>query len=204
VVGTRGPRLPLVVAGVAIMASGLWLTRLTPATSDGSLLVSYLLFGLGFGVVNTPITNTAMAGMPTEQAGVAAAVASTSRQIGQSVGVAVIGSAVVSALTGPLRAGFTSASHIGWWLVAGLGLVVLGLGLLTTGQWARRTAERVAAEFQPVPTESELAASESPDRERAASESAASESASRGQAALDAAAWPGQRPARSAADRPGR
>jgi len=156
IVGARGPRLPLIVAGLTITASALTLTRLTAGTPAGSLVVSYLLFGLGFGVVNAPITNTAMSGMPQAQAGVAAAVASTSRQVGQSVGVAVIGSAVVSVLAGPLRAGFAQASHVGWWLVAGCGLAVLVVGLITTGQWARRTADRVAAEFQPGPAGSEV------------------------------------------------
>ena len=156
IVGARGPRLPLIVAGLTITASALTLTRLTAGTLAGSLVVSYLLFGLGFGVVNAPITNTAMSGMPQAQAGVAAAVASTSRQVGQSVGVAVIGSAVVSVLAGPLRAGFAQASHVGWWLVAGCGLAVLVVGLITTGQWARRTADRVAAEFQPGPAGSEV------------------------------------------------
>jgi EmrB/QacA subfamily drug resistance transporter len=149
IVGGRGPRLPLIVAGLALTASALTLTRLGDHTSTGSLVVSYLLFGLGFGLVNAPITNTAMAGMPRTQAGVAAAVASTSRQVGQSVGVAVIGSAVVSALVGPLRLGFAQASHVGWWLIAGCGAAVLGVGLVTTGRWARRTAEGVAAEFRP-------------------------------------------------------
>jgi EmrB/QacA subfamily drug resistance transporter len=149
IVGARGPRLPLVVAGLAITASALSLTRLVDHTSTRSLIISYLVFGLGFGVVNAPITNTAMAGMPRTQAGVAAAVASTSRQVGQTVGVAVIGSAVVSALSGPLRAGFAQASHVGWWLVAGCGLVVLMVGLITTGSWARRTAEQVATTFRP-------------------------------------------------------
>ena len=41
---------------------------------------------LPFGFVNAPITNTAVSGMPRAQAGVAAAVASTSRQIGQTLG----------------------------------------------------------------------------------------------------------------------
>jgi EmrB/QacA subfamily drug resistance transporter len=149
IVGRRGPRLPLVGAGIALVVSGVLLTRLTTSTTTISLVVSYLLFGLGFGLVNAPITNTAMAGMPTAQAGVAAAVASTSRQVGSSLGVAVIGSVVVSALAGSLRAGFAPASHVGWWVVVGCGALVLGLGLLTTGGWARRTAERVAAEFAP-------------------------------------------------------
>lgn len=157
IVGARGPRLPLILAGLAIAASALSLTRLVNDTSTDSLIVSYLLFGLGFGLVNAPITNTAMSGMPRTQAGVAAAVASTSRQVGQSVGVAVIGSAVVSALSGPLRAGFAQASHVGWWLVAGCGVVVLAVGLITTGSWARRTAEQVAATFgQPGLADSEV------------------------------------------------
>ena len=149
IVGRRGPRLPLLGAGIALAVSALTLTRLTASTTTTSLVVSFLLFGLGIGLVNAPITNTAMAGMPTTQAGVAAAVASTSRQIGTALGVAVVGSVVVSALSGPLNAGFATASHVGWWVIAGCGGLVLGLGLLTTGGWARGTAERVAADFAP-------------------------------------------------------
>jgi EmrB/QacA subfamily drug resistance transporter len=149
IVGRRGPRMPLFGAGIALTVSAITLTRLTASTTTISLVVSYLLFGLGFGLVNAPITNSAMAGMPNAQAGVAAAVASTSRQVGSTLGVAVIGSAVVSVLSGPLRTGFASASHVGWWVIAGCGVLVLGLGLLTTGGRARRTAERVAAEFLP-------------------------------------------------------
>jgi Na+/melibiose symporter-like transporter len=108
------------------------------------LIACYLLFGVGFGLVNAPITNTAVSGMPRTQAGVAAAIASTSRQVGGSLGVAVIGAAVVSGVRGPMAAGFAAASHAGWWIVVGCGLAVLGLGLLTTGRWARRTAERTA------------------------------------------------------------
>jgi EmrB/QacA subfamily drug resistance transporter len=149
IVGARGPRLPLIGAGIAITVSAITLTRLAGGTPAISLVISYLIFGLGFGLVNAPITNTAMAGMPRTQAGVAAAVASTSRQVGSSLGVAVIGSAVVSALAGPIRIGFGPASHVGWWLIAGCGLAVLGLGVITTGTWARHTAELVAADFRP-------------------------------------------------------
>jgi EmrB/QacA subfamily drug resistance transporter len=149
VVGARGPRLPLIVAGIAITASGIMLTGLTATTSTSWLIITYLVFGLGFGVVNAPITNTAVSGMPRSQAGVAAAIASTSRQVGSSLGVAVMGSAVISAMTGPLRLGFASASHIGWWIIAGCGASVLSVGLLTSGRWARRTADRTAALFAP-------------------------------------------------------
>ncbi len=143
-VGSRGPRLPLAVAGVALTVSSLMLTRLTADTSTTMLLTSYVVFGIGFGLVNAPITNAAVSGMPREQAGVAAAVASTSRQIGQSLGVAVVGALAVTGLTGPLSTGFVPASRVSWYLLAGCGLVVLVVGLATTTAWARRTAARTA------------------------------------------------------------
>ena len=136
IIGRRGPRLPLVVAGVAMTAGGLMLTGLAPDTSVGWLMAAYVIFGIGFGMVNAPITNTAVSGMPRSQAGVAAAIASTSRQVGQSLGVAVVGAAVTSAMHGLLRAGFAQASHVGWWIIAGCGAAVLLLGLVTTGRWA--------------------------------------------------------------------
>jgi EmrB/QacA subfamily drug resistance transporter len=148
IVGSRGPRLPLIGAGLALIISAVSLTRLEAGTSTLSLVISFLLFGLGFGLVNAPITNTAMAGMPQAQAGVAAAVASTSRQVGSSLGVAVIGSVVVTALAGPIKTAFAPASHVGWWVTVGCGALVLLLGLVTTGAWARRTAEQVAAKFE--------------------------------------------------------
>ena len=155
ITGRRGPRLPLLVAGVAMTTGGLLLTGLAPATPVFWLLTAYLTFGIGSGLVNPPITNTAVSGMPRAQAGVAAAVASTSRQVGQSLGVAVVGAAVTSALHGSLRAGLAQASHVGWWIIAGFGAAVFLIGLITSGRWARataaRTAERITADEARIP-----------------------------------------------------
>jgi EmrB/QacA subfamily drug resistance transporter len=142
--GRRGPRPPLLIAGVMMTAGALMLTRLAATTSAGWLVITYIIFGIGFGMLNAPITNTAVSGMPRARAGVAAAVTSTSRQVGQVLGVAVVGSAVTSALHGPLRTGFTQASHVGWWIVTGCSAAVLLIGLLTTGRWALATAARNA------------------------------------------------------------
>ena len=144
IIGRRGPRLPLVVAGVAMTAGGLLLTSLAPDTPVGRLMAAYVIFGIGTGMVNAPITNTAVSGMPRSQAGVAAAIASTSRQVGQSLGVAVVGAAVTSAMHGPLGVNFAQASHVGWWIIAGCGAAVLVLSLVTTGRWALGTAARTA------------------------------------------------------------
>jgi len=149
IVAARGPRLPLVVAGIATTAGGIMLTRLTRDSTLGYLLASYVVFGIGCGMVNAPITNTAVSGMPRAQAGVAAGIASTSRQVGSTLGVAVLGSSVLSSLHGPLRMGFADASHVGWWIITGCGVAVLLFGLISSGRWARGTAERTAASLMP-------------------------------------------------------
>jgi EmrB/QacA subfamily drug resistance transporter len=145
VVGTLGPRVPLLIGGAGIGLGSLLLTGLTPTTSMTLLLVAYLVFGIGFGFVNTPITNTAVSGMPADQAGVAAGVASTSRQVGQSLGVAIVGAVTTAGVaSGTLHGQLAAASHTGWWIVAGCGAAVFTLGLATTTRWARATAARTA------------------------------------------------------------
>ncbi|GAA1101814.1 MULTISPECIES: MFS transporter [Streptomyces violaceusniger group] len=159
-VGARGPRPSMLVAGVAITASGVLFAVFDVQASDAGLLIGYVLFGLGFGMVNAPITNTAVSGMPRSQAGVAAAVASTSRQVGQSLGVAVIGAVLAagaaSAAAGGMghaaspaaAASFVDAARPAWWIIAACGAVILLLGLLTTGHWAERTTRHAAALFE--------------------------------------------------------
>jgi EmrB/QacA subfamily drug resistance transporter len=136
VVGTYGTRAPLVVGGLGILVSALMLTSLSPTTSVTWLIAAYVVFGIGFGVINPPITNTAVSGMPPAQAGVAAAVASTSRQVGQSLGVAIVGATLHGALPG--------SSATGWWILVAAGTVVVGLGFASTTRWAQRTAEETA------------------------------------------------------------
>ncbi|MDN3251571.1 MULTISPECIES: MFS transporter [Streptomyces] len=148
-VGSRGPRVPLLIAGGALTVSGVLFAAFEAETSDATLFIGYVLFGVGFGFVNAPITDTAVSGMPRAQAGVAAAVASTSRQLGQTLGVAVVG-AVLAAGVGAssYRGTFVSAARPGWWILTACGLAVLTLGALTTGHWAHRTAERNAERLE--------------------------------------------------------
>ncbi|WP_410635978.1 MFS transporter [Amycolatopsis sp. cmx-4-83] len=122
-VGTTGPRLPLVVAGSTLALGGAAAAWLGPATPLPLVLAVFLLFGVFLGTVNPPITNTAVSGMPGSMAGVAASLASTGRQTGTTLGVALAGSA-----------------HGVWWLVAGLGAGLLALALVGT----RRRAEALS------------------------------------------------------------
>jgi EmrB/QacA subfamily drug resistance transporter len=124
-VGAWGARVPLVIAGVGLTTAGLLLTTITPTSPIPLLVVAYAAFGIGFGMVNAPITNTAVSGMPVQQAGVAAAIASTSRQVGAALGVALIGA---------FAGGVT-----GWWIIATCGTAVAVLGVATTSQRALKS-----------------------------------------------------------------
>ena len=97
-VGRFGARPSLLAAGVLITTASVLLTFLTKTTPVWALLVIFAVFGIGFSMVNAPITNAAVSGMPLDRAGAASAVTSTSRQIGVSIGVALCGSVAGSAL----------------------------------------------------------------------------------------------------------
>ncbi|MEV4514425.1 MFS transporter [Dactylosporangium sp. NPDC049525] len=122
-VGRFGPRLPLLLAGGFAAAGGLCLVRLTDHTGLAVLLAAYLCIGAGIGFANAPITNTAVAGLPADRAGVAGGITSTARQFGAAIGVAIAGGLVAGA--GP--AGLAQASRPGWFLVAGCGLLLLAV-----------------------------------------------------------------------------
>jgi EmrB/QacA subfamily drug resistance transporter len=147
-VARRGPRPALLASGVSSVTGCVVLAGLTGTTAYPQLLTGYILFGLGFGLVNTPVTNTAVSGMPRAQAGVASAIASSSRQLGQTLGVAVAG-AIAAGATGPLRTGFIPASHAAWWAMTACSGLVLLLGFLATTRRARESARHVAAALNP-------------------------------------------------------
>jgi len=150
-VGAGRSRAPLVVSGAALALGGAASAWLGPATPLPAVLAVYLLFGIFLGTVNPPITNTAVSGMPRSMTGVAASLASVGRQTGTTLGVAISGTIVGSAVA---RGGlaFTRAERGVWWLVLGLGVGLGVLGLLSTGRWAADTARRAAAAFEEADT----------------------------------------------------
>jgi EmrB/QacA subfamily drug resistance transporter len=142
-IGRSGTRLPLLLAGTAFTASALMLSRLDAQTPLPWVVSAYVVFGVGFGLVNAPITNTAVSGMPRARAGLAAAIASTSRQVGASMGVAIGGT--IAQARGAGMADLAQAMHPFFWLAAGGGVVVVALGLLSNGAWGQATRRRAAA-----------------------------------------------------------
>src|ERR1700731_2906956 len=141
-VGSHGPRPSLLAAGVGFLISTLILTGLNQQTSAAWLLAAYALFGVGLGMANPAISDSAVAGMPLSQAGVAAAIASTSRQVGVALGVAVSGTVVKASHA--RGTDFATATHAIWWVMAACGAAVLALGFAADTAWARASTERVA------------------------------------------------------------
>jgi EmrB/QacA subfamily drug resistance transporter len=150
-VGRRGPRPSLLLGGSGLLLAGLLSAIPAGEPSDLRLFAGYALVGAGLGWLNAAITNTAVAGMPREQAGVAAAVASTTRQLGSALGVAIIGTVIAEHVT-TIAAGpaFTQAARVSWAIIALCGLIVLVVAALTTGARGRAAAERNAERLSPA------------------------------------------------------
>jgi EmrB/QacA subfamily drug resistance transporter len=144
--GHRGPRIPLVLSGVLMAAGAALLLRLSPSTSLGWLTLALVVLGTGLGLVNPPITNTGVSGMPPSQAGVASAVISTTRQFGSVLGVAVMGAMLTSGVHARIAAGeshadaLSAATHAPWLLAVVCGGLVAVVGLITTSARALAAA----------------------------------------------------------------
>ncbi len=149
IVGRHGPRLPLAISGVGLAAGSAMLIGLDPNTPFAQSLAAYVVIGIGFGFVSAPITNAAVSGMPRGQAGVASAIATTSRQFGQTLGVAIVGAIITSQHHESAPGALAAASHAGWWTLTGCGALVLLLGVLATTSRARASAVRTAAKLNP-------------------------------------------------------
>ncbi|WP_431972677.1 MFS transporter [Nocardia sp. bgisy134] len=102
-VGTR----PVIIGGAAI--TGLGVVWLSFIPTDGSYLTNVLpgmlVMSVGAGAVFVANTTAANAGVPAEQAGLAAALLNTAQQIGGALGIAVLTAIATSRTTAQLAAG---------------------------------------------------------------------------------------------------
>ncbi|MFE0187362.1 MFS transporter [Streptomyces sp. NPDC058989] len=107
VVARTGTRTALLGCHLLI-AAGLLLLLVTGVSSGiGWYVAATVVAGLGYGISFSVVADTAVAAVPTERAGSAAAIAETGNEIGNALGIALLGSlaALVFRLQGPGIAG---------------------------------------------------------------------------------------------------
>jgi EmrB/QacA subfamily drug resistance transporter len=126
-----GPRIPLMLGGLALTLSMAALSRLTESSAATYLTVTFAAVGFGLAMIDGQISNAAVSAMPPGQAGLASGIASAGRQVGQALGVAVSGSLLDASMHGPVRPEFVLASRPAWSVLTGCGFVVVLLGLVT-------------------------------------------------------------------------
>jgi EmrB/QacA subfamily drug resistance transporter len=99
--GTR----PVIVSGALIAAAGIWCLSRIPVhgTYPASLLPGLVIMAAGLGAVLVAVTTAANAGVPPDQAGLAAGLLSASQQLGTALGLAIF-TAIAAARTSALLA----------------------------------------------------------------------------------------------------
>ena len=149
-VATRGAR-GVLFAGTFVLAVGtLLLAFPEPDAPLWQILAPALLVGIGYGLINAPVSTVAVATLPRQQAGVAAAMASSARNVGLVMGIAVLGSVVNGRMPGLQEHGsyalaYTDAIHPAYVVAAAVALAASAVALSTLRAEPPGTPRPVAA-----------------------------------------------------------
>ncbi len=154
-IGTR----PVVVAGALLSAGGIYYLSRIPLHGSyvSDLLPGLVMMSIGFGAVFVGVTTAANAGVPSDKAGLAAGLLSTSQQLGMALGLAIL-SAIATARTHHLLAADAARPDA---LTSGYqrallvcSLFVLAAALIATRIPNARTAAQplVVPDAEPEPT----------------------------------------------------
>lgn len=102
-----GTRAALITCHFFIAAGLLLLLATSTSSGIGWYVASTVIAGVGYGISFSVVADTAIAAVPAERAGSAAAIAETSNELGNALGIALLGSlaALVFRLQGPDLAG---------------------------------------------------------------------------------------------------
>jgi EmrB/QacA subfamily drug resistance transporter len=113
-VGRVGARA-LMVPGALLTAAGmLWLSRISESSHYvGGLLGPMLVTAAGLGLTFVPLTLVAVSGVDNEESGLASGLLNTGQQIGGSIGLAVLGTVVFTALANDTTAFDKAAAAYG-------------------------------------------------------------------------------------------
>lgn len=119
----------LMGGGLTLVGIGLLLfSRLDAQSGYGMILPALIVNGLGLALTMTPTAAAVMASVPVDKAGVGSAVLNSFRQVGGSLGIAVMGAIVMSQIAvppgSPLYADqFVSGMHSGFHVSAAIAFI---------------------------------------------------------------------------------
>ncbi len=107
----------IVAGGMFCLAFGIawlagltpWQEALTPTTALRSLILPFLIAGLGIGLATAPITAAVMSTVPRDRIGNASGVLSTMRQVGSLLGIAILGAVLQNRVTANVTDGIRMA-----------------------------------------------------------------------------------------------
>jgi EmrB/QacA subfamily drug resistance transporter len=149
-----GPRR-FVTTGMAIIAGSMVVfSRVGLGASYWQLLPGMLLGGLGMSIAMAPTTAAAMHSVRPEKAGVGSAVLNSMRQVGGSLGIAIMGAIVASGISSSLASGhsrpvaFVNGYHHAVEVSALIALAGAVIAFTTLGQARSRTEPVVASELE--------------------------------------------------------
>ncbi|MFB7271885.1 DHA2 family efflux MFS transporter permease subunit [Streptomyces sp. NPDC056244] len=153
---TLGTRLAVRLGTKAIVTAGLTLQAvfyfwaagtLSPTLDYGIIAVQMVVYGLGMGLTSAPATESIMGAVAADKAGVGSAINDSTRLLGGTLGVAVIGSAYAtlydSRLTEalpPLPSGLTDLAHQSVGAAFGVSGRFAALGQSSTAQAVHQAA----------------------------------------------------------------
>jgi EmrB/QacA subfamily drug resistance transporter len=142
-----GPR-PFVTGGMIVLTGSLILfARMGLHESFWALLPAMLLGGIGMSAAMAPVTAAAMQSVRPDKAGVGSAVLNSMRQVGGSLGIAIMGAIVAASATAGVRnpSAFIDGFHHALLTAAGLTVVGAFVAAFTLGGKARQEPERAVA-----------------------------------------------------------
>jgi DHA2 family methylenomycin A resistance protein-like MFS transporter len=92
--GRYGPRRPMLIGQLLLIAALLALLGVNAQTSTAALLILLIPIGFGAGLVVPPLTSALLEAVDEKRAGTASGILSAARQVGGALGVALLGALV--------------------------------------------------------------------------------------------------------------
>ena len=155
---TRTGTRRVMAGGLTLMGIALLLYAQLPANGSfaSDLLPGYLIFAVGMAFTFIPVSIAALAGVRSDEAGLASGLFNTNQQIGGAVGVAVVSTVATSKLTSLLAAGkarpeaMTAGFTAAFWVLAGLAFAGAVVAAVFVRDSEVATVGCPAAEPEPV------------------------------------------------------